>query len=303
MGKHSGSAIIVAAALALVAPAAAQSVKAGIDAFGRGDYAAALGQWRPLAARGNADAMFNLGQAYRLGRGIPIDLGAAEDWYTRAARGGHVDAQTQLGMMLFQNGYSRAAMSWLRKSADKGDARAQLIYGTALYNGDGVANRDPLLAYSYVSRSAAQGLGPAKSTLAEMNRDIPEHLRKLALAGKTGKIVAPPPPSSPQPAPLVRPAPLPVVAKVTPSPPFASSIPVAAGGWRIQLGAFSQRPAAAALFRKLAVGSLAGRRPFLSSVGAVTRLQAGPFASKDEANRTCALLMARGQPCFAVPAR
>jgi TPR repeat protein len=115
MGKHSGSAIIVAAALALVAPAAAQSVKAGIEAFGRGDYAAALGQWRPLAARGNADAMFNLGQAYRLGRGIPIDLGAAEDWYTRAARVGHVDAQTQLGMMLFQNGYSRStmAMEWL----------------------------------------------------------------------------------------------------------------------------------------------------------------------------------------------
>ena len=27
--------------------------------------------WRPLAAKGDADALFNLAQAYRLGRGVP----------------------------------------------------------------------------------------------------------------------------------------------------------------------------------------------------------------------------------------
>lgn len=297
MGKHFSRAIIVAAALGLAAPAGAQSVKAGIEAFGRGEYAFALGQWRPLAARGNADAMFNLGQAYRLGRGIPIDLGEAKDWYTRAARLGHVDAQTQLGMMLFQNGYPRAAMSWLRKAADRGEARAQLLYGTALYNGDGVAKRDPLLAYAYVVKAAAQGLGPAKTSLAEMDRDIPEHLRKLALAGGARKadVASPPPP------PILKPVAAPVTAKAASllAPPKL----VATGAWRIQLGAFAQRGAADALFRKLSPGPLAGRQPFSISVGAVTRLQAGPFASKEEANRTCAVLVARGQACFALPAR
>jgi hypothetical protein len=299
MVKYLNKAIFVAVTVGLATPAGAQSVKAGIDAFGRGDYAAALGQWRPLAARGNADAMFNLGQAYRLGRGIPIDLGQAEDWYTRAARLGHVDAQTQLGMMLFQNGFPNAAMSWLKKAADKGEARAQLLYGTALFNGDGVAKRDPLLAYSYVAKAAAQGLGPAKTTLAEMDRDIPELSRKIALGSGTQKGVAAPPPLLP----VHKAAPAPIAARTASSAPPPPPKPVATGAWRIQLGAFAQRGAAEALFRKLSAGPLAGRQPFLTPVGAVTRLQAGPFASKDEASRICALLIARGQACFAVAAR
>ena len=284
-------AIAIGASL-LASTASAQSVRSGIEAWGRGDYSAALGQWRPLAARGNSDAMFNIGQAYRLGRGMPIDLGQAEDWYTRAARLGHVDAQTQLGMMLFQNGYPRAAMSWLKRAADKGDARAQLLYGTALYNGDGVANRDVLLAYSYVAKAAAQGLGPARSTMADMDREIPEHLRKLALSGAT---------SQPAPAAATRPA-LPPVIRTATVIAHTPALP-RDGGWRVQLGAFSQRGAAEALFRKFAPGPLAGRQPFLIPIGAVTRLQAGPFGSREEAARTCAALAARGQACFAIAAR
>lgn len=277
--------------LASIAPA--QSVRSGIEAWSRGDYAAALGQWRPLAARGNADAMFNIGQAYRLGRGTPIDLGQAEDWYTRAAQLGHVDAQTQLGMMLFQNGYPRAAVSWLKRAADKGDARAQLLYGTALYNGDGVAKRDVLLAYNYVAKAAAQGLGPARTTMADMDREIPEHLRKLALSGAT---------SQSAPVAVTRPAPPPPVIRTATLAQPTSGLS-RDGGWRVQLGAFSQRGAADALFRKFAAGPLAGRQPFLIPVGEVTRLQAGPFASREEAARTCAALTARGQACFAVAAR
>ncbi len=280
-------------ALLLTSAASAQSVRSGIEAWGRGDYAAALGQWRPLAARGNADAMFNIGQAYRLGRGMPIDLGQAEDWYTRAAQLGHVDAQTQLGMMLFQNGYPRAAVSWLKRAADKGDARAQLLYGTALYNGDGVAKRDVLLAYSYVAKAAAQGLGPARSTMADMDREIPEHLRKLALAGAT---------SQSAPVAASRPAPPPPVIRTATLAAPKPALP-RDGGWRVQLGAFSQRGAAEALFRKFAAGPLAGRQAFLIPIGAVTRLQAGPFASREEAARTCGALAARGQACFAVAMR
>ena len=47
----------------------------------------------------------------------------------------------------------------------KGEPRALLVYGTALFNGDGVP-QDPVLGYAYVSRAAAQGLAPAKETLA-----------------------------------------------------------------------------------------------------------------------------------------
>src|SRR3954468_17409080 len=60
--------LVVAALVALVAsPLSAQSVKAGIEAWQHADYATAVAIWRPLAESGDADAAFNLGQAYRLG--------------------------------------------------------------------------------------------------------------------------------------------------------------------------------------------------------------------------------------------
>ena len=73
--------LALAFALAASAPLSAQSVKAGIEAWQRSDYAAAVAIWRPLAESGDADAQFNLGQAYRLGRGVTINLAAAKTWF------------------------------------------------------------------------------------------------------------------------------------------------------------------------------------------------------------------------------
>ena len=278
----------------------AQSSKAGVEAWGRGDYAGALASWRPLAVKGDSDAMFNLAQAYRLGRGVTIDLGAAEDWYTRAARAGHVDAQVQLGMLLFQNGDQRAGIQWLKRGADNGEARAQLLYGTALYNGDGGVKRDALAGYAYVSKAAAQGLGPAKTTLADMNREIPPQLRKVALAKPIAtKVAQADPPVAPAlkrragAAKSTRPAPVPV----------ATESAAEGGSWRVQLGAFSQHAAAEALFHKLAAGPLAGKHSYFVPVGAVQRLQVGPYASRASAAAACSTLSARGQACFPVAGR
>src|SRR5688572_29987234 len=166
---------------ASVPPAHAQSVRAGIDAWQKGDASGAVAIWRPLAENGDADAAFNLGQAYRLGRGVSLDLAQAQIWLERAARKGHVDAQTTLGLLLFQNGNHVAAMRWLNGAAEAGEPRALLMVGTALYNGDGVA-RDPVKAYAYVSRAAAQGLAPAKATLADMDALMPLEQRKRGVA-------------------------------------------------------------------------------------------------------------------------
>ena len=43
---------------------------AGVDAWTRGDFPAAVKEWQAGAARGDADAQFNLGQAYKLGKGV-----------------------------------------------------------------------------------------------------------------------------------------------------------------------------------------------------------------------------------------
>ena len=63
---------------ALAAVPAAADVKDGVDAWSRGDYAAAVREWDGPATAGDPDAMFNLAQAYRLGRGVAADQKRAE---------------------------------------------------------------------------------------------------------------------------------------------------------------------------------------------------------------------------------
>lgn len=283
--------------LAASSPLTAQSVKAGIEAWQKADYAAAVAIWRPLAEKGDADAAFNLGQAYRLGRGVPINLAAAQTWFERAADKGHVDAQTTLGLLLFQNGNQIAGLRWLKSAAEKGDPRALLIYGTALFNGDGVT-QDPVLGYAYVSRAAAQGLAPAKQTLAQMDQVLPLEDRKKGIAIAIAKArAAPPIPKTTKAAP---PKKTQVAAAQPPrEKPVATRAAPANGPWRIQLGAFSQRSSAEALYRRLAANrALAGRQAFYVPVGAITRLQVGPFESRGAATAACNSL--RGQACFAV---
>lgn len=289
---------VVLAAAMVAAPAFAQSVKAGIDAWSAGRPEQAVAIWRPLAAKGQIDAAFNLGQAYKLGRGVPADLAQAQRYYEQAARGGHLEAQTSLGLLLFQNGNRAAALRWLKQSADAGEPRAMLVYGTALFNGDGVPE-DRVRAYALVSRAAAQGLAPARTTLSEMDQLIPLEERRKGLALAQSLVAAPKPPAS-APAPKVAvttPPKAPPAAKVAPAPPVAPA--PGAGGFRIQLGAFRDGASASKLFAELRP-RLGGARMTLVPSGSVTRLQAGPYASRAAASAACAAL--RPQPCFPVAA-
>jgi TPR repeat protein len=280
------------------APLSAQSVKAGIEAWQRADYSGAVAIWRPLAEKGDADAAFNLGQAYRLGRGVPTNLAAAQTWFERAAEKGHLDAQATLGLLLFQNNQQAGGLKWLKAAAEQGEARALLVYGTALFNGDGVT-QDPILGYAYVSRAAAQGLAPAKDTLAELDKLLPLEDRKKGVALAMAKAkTAPPPVSKTAKAPVKA---KPAQAAAKPATRVTASKVVASGMWRIQLGAFSQRGSAEALFKKLAgSGAVAGRQAFYVPAGAVTRLQVGPFESRAAAQAACNALK---QACFPVSAK
>src|SRR6478736_5400875 len=206
------------------APLPAQTVRSGIEAWQRADYERAVAIWRPLAEKGDQDAAFN--------------LGAARTWFERAAMKGHLDAQTTLGLMLFENGDRTGGLRWLRVAAEKGEPRALLVYGTALFNGDGT-KRDPLLGYAYVSRAAAQGLLPAQSTLEQLDQILPVDQRKKAVAMAMAKAKAAPPPRS-KPASTPRKATVPAAAPAKQAPPVAapsvSPAGEAIGAWRIQLG-------------------------------------------------------------------
>jgi TPR repeat protein len=273
-------------------------VRTGIQAWQRADYSRAVEIWRPLAERGDADAAFNLGQAYRLGRGVPTNLAAAKTWFERAAAKGHLDAETTLGLMLFETGDRTGGIPWLRTAAERGEPRALLVFGTALFNGDGV-KRDPLLGYAYVSRAAAQGLLPAQSTLEQLDQLLPLDQRKKALSIAVAKAKAAPPPASKRSVVVSKPANPKPMTKPAPAVVASPAKSGATGPWRIQLGAFSQRGSAEVLFRRVST-ALPGKQPFYVAAGPVTRLQIGPFESRAAAASACRTLSGRGQACFPV---
>ncbi len=95
----------------------------GMAACQCGDYATAMGLWRPFADQGHADAQFYLGNFYEEGLGVPQDDAAAASWYRKAADQGHADAQCSLGGM-YDEGWGvpqdyAAALIWYRKAGDQ----------------------------------------------------------------------------------------------------------------------------------------------------------------------------------------
>lgn len=294
--------IAVAVLLGTSAPLGAQSVQAGITAWQHSDFESAVRIWRPLADKGDPDAQFNLAQAYRLGRGVPVNLALAQSWLKRAALQGHVDAETTLGLLLFQNNNRSLGIYWLKAAAAKNDPRALLVYGTALFNGDGV-KADPLLGYSYVKRAAAQGLAPAKDTLAQIEATMtPDELSRVS-SGSGGAKLAKSTPAAKEAAKRTHAGPSTKAAPASSTVERAHAKPAkpATGDWRIQLGAFAQRGSAEAQYRKVSGNSaLAGRTPAYVRAGAVIRLQVGPFESRVAAEKACSALKVS---CFPVPAK
>jgi TPR repeat protein len=296
--------MVITLSLAICVPAKAQtpSVKAGVEAWQAGDYGRATGLWRVLAEKGDADAAFNMGQAYRLGRGLPASSSEAARWFEIAAKKGHLDAQVSLGLLLFDSGDRARALQWLLKAAERHEPRAMLVAGTALFNGDGLP-RDAVRGYAFVSHAAAQGLQPAKSTLAEMDKvmSVADRSKGVAMAlraarSASGTKTAP----SPAPLPATRSkAPIAVALDKPRASPPPSVAAAKSGGWRVQLGAFSTKAAAQGLFAQVGA-KIPGAQAYYVAVGAVTRLQVGPFTTRAEAAATCARL--KPQACFPVAA-
>lgn len=176
--KCLGAILLATGALAFAAPALAD-VKAGVDAWGRGEFAAAVAQWQGPAAKGDPDALFNLAQAYRLGRGVKVDLKRAETLYAQAAAKGHLKAADNYGLLLFQDGRREAALPYVQAAAQRGDPRAQYLLGIAHFNGDLVA-KDWVRAYALLTLAGGAGLPQAAPAIRQMDEFIPLEQRQLA---------------------------------------------------------------------------------------------------------------------------
>ena len=137
--------ILTAVFLCLILPAvalAAGNFQKGFEAHLRGDYAAAIREWGPLAAQGDSAAQFNIGNMFDFGKGVKEDNVQAVYWYNKAAEQDNANAQYALGWM-HENGEGVSvdlvkAYTWYKKAADQDHAAAQTNLGWMHENGKGV---------------------------------------------------------------------------------------------------------------------------------------------------------------------
>ena len=310
------AAMAAAMTLAISAGPLSADVKAGVDAWSQGDFSRAVTEWQMPAAAGDPDALFNLAQAYRLGRGVAADIARARELYAEAAQKGHVKAADNYGLLLFQQGEQANAMPLIQAAAERGDPRAQYVLGLAHFNAD-YAEKDWVRAYALLTLSQSAGLPQASAALSRMDEYVPLDMRQRAqLLAREIEIAAAKRraadlaaadlgqrPVETVPAAVAAPQ-----AQVAAAPQPVRPVPVAAapretrtrsGNWKVQLGAFGVKSNADRLWSKLAGNSaLSGTTKVLAPAGRVTRLQATGFASRAEAQAACDTLNRQGQACM-----
>ena len=278
---------------------AVAGIREGADAYGRGDYTTALKEWLPAAEQGDANALFNLGQLYRLGQGVPKDVLKAEEYYLRAAEKGHIGAQGNLGTLYYfavpNAPRVEDALKWWQRAGSKGDARSQYMLGVVFYNGKDLP-RDAVRAYAWMRLASAGGLAEAVAAEKVLisNLSVSELAAGAALSQTLLSGDGSPPvkaaSSSPTPAP-------------TPAAP-------AAAGYFVQVGAVADRGQAQAMIENLAsaqpaLAGLAGRSEevTIATSQRLYRVQFGPLSSRTAAQKVCSELKAAGGDCFVASVR
>ena len=139
-------AALAVAALALCIGPAAADWDAGQAAFERGDIAAALETWRPLAEAGDARAQAAIGSLYIHGSGVAVDYAEALRWTRRAAEQGDVTGQFNMGTIHagglgVERDYAEAA-KWFALAAKQDDAASRFNLGVLHARGLGVPKDD-----------------------------------------------------------------------------------------------------------------------------------------------------------------
>jgi len=167
---------------------------AGIAAYQAGDFAMAMKEFKPLAAKGNADAQVNLGFLYARGQGVAVDYKEAASWYRKAAEQGQPDAQFNLGSLYYDGlGLARdfkKAAEWYSKAAEQGQIDAQYNLGLLYATGQGVLT-SLVQAHKWLSIAAALGDKEAEDSKrlaeAKMSREQVEEAQALAQTWWAGR--------------------------------------------------------------------------------------------------------------------
>lgn len=149
------------------------------------DYIKAINELKSLAGRGNAKAQNLLGKMYYLGQGTPKDIPKGVALLREAAMKGIPEAQGAIGYMHLM-GESGAlldiklAQDWMTRAANQGDVNAQ--YNLAImYGGKGI-KEDPVKSSHWMRKAAEQGHKYALNSLAFMHQEGKGVAKDLVLA-------------------------------------------------------------------------------------------------------------------------
>ncbi len=123
------------------------------------------------AAKGDADAQFNLGALYHDGQGVPKDFAKAKKWFEKAATQNDVRAQFNLGVMYYmgegiKQDYA-SAKKWFEKAAAVGNPRAQFNLGVMYYRAEGIP-QDFTKAFDLFGRAGMQDFQEAQFNIGVM---------------------------------------------------------------------------------------------------------------------------------------
>ncbi len=159
MYKKAASFVAVLLCLSVVSIAYA-GFKEGTEAYTKGEYARAYGEFKPLAEQGNAETQWYLGVMRHDGQGVSRDYTEALKWFRKAAEQGYAKAEYNLGVMYrkgegVQRDYAEA-VKWYRQAAERGLGAAQLNLGVMYAQGQGV-RQDLVQAYEWFDLAASLG--------------------------------------------------------------------------------------------------------------------------------------------------
>lgn len=125
-----------------------------------------FGQCYRAAKRGDVKAQFLLGIRYEYGRGVDQDSKKAVEWWRKAAKQGHTEAQYQLA----HKTKGKEAFKWMLKAAKGGHTEAQYELAERYYVGEGV-DKDVRQAAKWYSRAAEKKHADAQFSLGLISCD------------------------------------------------------------------------------------------------------------------------------------
>lgn len=147
------------------APTADSIYREGLQARKNGAETEAFEHFLEAAQKGHGPAAYEVGVAYKDGRGTKQDLAAGADWINKAAERGEPRAEFVLGAAYYSGTGvkkdEKLGTEYLAKAAAQGHAQAQYLLGEAFSEGRGVP-KNASWAARWFGKAAAQGLGQAQ---------------------------------------------------------------------------------------------------------------------------------------------